>query len=390
MVDQQKGEPQQWRVAEPYLNLHCQLGEGPYYEQTTNTLRFVDIKGKQIHTVSLSEGPDSVKTVQLDVPVTVTADVEGVDPREKILVGLKYGIALLDRATGRYKYLTKFAASDDNARLRSNDGAVDPHGRFWLGTMTDFGLGDFKPEGKLRTKNIFALWPPTTRGRTSVCILRGRPATHPLVERYMYPRCQQPWSCPAAKMRCPAQSCYFPIPSPSLSLSTNMRERGNAGSMFRFDLGKSREEARAGLTIPNSLGWSPDGRTMYFTHSSARQVLAFDYDPTAGGLSNERVLYQHDGPGEPDGFRVDVQGNLWQAIWGESRILKISPRGEVVGQVCLPTKHITCCEFVGTELFVTSAADEEGEGQSKALGGALFRVDVGVEGLEHFKFKFAA
>lgn len=140
---------QEWTVTEPYLNLHCKLGEGPYYEKANNGLRFVDIINHRIHTVSLTEGPDSLKTVELDVPVTVTADVEGYDPQEKILIGAKYGIALLDRKTGKYEYVTRFSpsAGQDVERLRSNDGNVDPHGRFWMGSMTDFGKGDFKPEG---------------------------------------------------------------------------------------------------------------------------------------------------------------------------------------------------------------------------------------------------
>lgn len=140
-------EIQEWHVTEPYVDIHCLLGEGPYFEKETNTLRFVDIKKKQVHTVSLSEGPDSLRTIQLDVPVTVTANIVGRDPQEQILVGLKYGIAVLDRKSGKYEYLGKFG-DEDNARLRSNDGAADPHGRFWLGTMTDFGLGDFQPEGQ--------------------------------------------------------------------------------------------------------------------------------------------------------------------------------------------------------------------------------------------------
>lgn len=140
---------QEWTVSEPYLNLHCKLGEGPYYEEATHSLRFVDIISKRVHTVSLAAGPDSVQTIQLDVPVTVTADLEGHDPQVKILIGVKYGIALLDRKTGEYEYVTRFAAADgtDNDRLRSNDGAVDPHGRFWLGSMTDFGKGDIQAEG---------------------------------------------------------------------------------------------------------------------------------------------------------------------------------------------------------------------------------------------------
>lgn len=141
---------QQWTVDEPYLNIHCKLGEGPYYEKATNTLRWVDIINQRVHTVSLTDGPESVRTIQLDTPVGVTADVEGVDPQEKILVGIKYGIALLDRKTGKYEYIARFSSADgqDNERLRSNDGAVDPHGRFWLGNMTDFNKGEFQTEGK--------------------------------------------------------------------------------------------------------------------------------------------------------------------------------------------------------------------------------------------------
>lgn len=140
---------QTWQVKEPYLNLHCSLGEGPYYEKATNSLRFVDIMKKRLHAVDLAKGPDSLTTIEFDTSVTVTADIEGCDPKDKILVGVKYGIALLDRKSGKFEYLSKFAEPGkyDNARLRSNDGNVDPHGRFWLGSMTDFGLGPFQTEG---------------------------------------------------------------------------------------------------------------------------------------------------------------------------------------------------------------------------------------------------
>jgi sugar lactone lactonase YvrE len=56
--------------------------------------------------------------------------------------------------------------------------------------------------------------------------------------------------------------------------------------------------------------------------------------------------------------------------------------------VRFPTNNITCPVFVGTELWVTSA-DEEDESQveSKKFGGGVFRVDVGIGGLKDFKFK---
>lgn len=295
---------QTWEVTEPWINLHCALGEGPYYEEGHNRLRFVDLKKNRLHTVSLDKGPDSLETLEIDVPIGVTADIEGVDPADKILVGLKYGMATLDRKTGEYEYLTRFKDEDDK-RLRGNDGAVDPHGRFWLGTMNDFYLNGVWPEGFL----------------------------------------------------------------------------------MRFDGVKSKEMVLDNLTIPNSVGWSPDGKTMYFTHTTAGVIMAWDYSTEHGSLSNERIHYRHDGPGGPDGFRVDAEGNIWHAFYGEARVLRISPQGKVTGIIKMPTNNITCVEFVGTVMYITTAGDDDGPEWSKKCDGGLFRIDVGVKGLAPYKFK---
>lgn len=138
-----------WTVTTPYLDTKCGLGEAPYYEAKTNSLRFVDIKKKRLHSVDLGIGPSSLKTLQLDMPVGVTADIEGVDPSKKILVGGKHGICILDRETGKYELLKRFYDSEEkDARLRSNDGAIDPQGRFWIGTMNDFWVGEPQAEGE--------------------------------------------------------------------------------------------------------------------------------------------------------------------------------------------------------------------------------------------------
>ena len=83
------------------------------------------------------------------MPVGVTADIEGVDPAKKILIGGKSGVCVLDRETGEYEMLKRFHDSQENdERLRSNDGAVDPQGRFWIGTMNDFCVGRPQSEGR--------------------------------------------------------------------------------------------------------------------------------------------------------------------------------------------------------------------------------------------------
>ena len=161
-----------------------------------------------------------------------------------------------------------------------------------------------------------------------------------------------------------------------------------SGGFFLFDAGKAKKVI-PDLTIPNSVGWSPDLKTIYMTNSTAGEILAYDYDHATGALSNQRLFYKHASSGSPDGFRVDVEGNLWSAVYGEARVLKINTEGKLVGEVRIPTRNATCTQFVGTEIFITTANDDEGEGgeESKRLGGAVFRVDVGVEGLELFKYK---
>lgn len=59
-----------------------------------------------------------------------------------------------------------------------------------------------------------------------------------------------------------------------------------------------------------------------------------------------------------------------------------------MGEIRYPTKAITCPVFIGTELWVTSASEEdEKEVESAKYGGGLFKVDVGVRGKPEFKFK---
>lgn len=56
--------------AQPYLKLQCGLGEGPFWEEATNTLRFVDIVKQQLHVIDLAKGPESHKVLaNLDISV---------------------------------------------------------------------------------------------------------------------------------------------------------------------------------------------------------------------------------------------------------------------------------------------------------------------------------
>ena len=55
---------------QPYLPIDCKLGEGPFWEEASNKLRFVDIMNEQIHIIDLSKGPSSHAVLaNLDISV---------------------------------------------------------------------------------------------------------------------------------------------------------------------------------------------------------------------------------------------------------------------------------------------------------------------------------
>ena len=49
--------------------MKCGLGEAPFYENNTKSLRFVDIVKEKLHIVDLVEGPSSLKSYDLGTPV---------------------------------------------------------------------------------------------------------------------------------------------------------------------------------------------------------------------------------------------------------------------------------------------------------------------------------
>lgn len=165
------------------------------------------------------------------------------------------------------------------------------------------------------------------------------------------------------------------------------------GVLFRLDPDKSLHRVIENVTLPNGMGWTLDGKYMYFTDSPTGNIFKYDFDPKTGDISNREVFFHVDKTeGEwpvPDGFAQDKEGNLWVALCGGGKVVKVSPGGKVLGEIRLPTRHITCPAFAGSELYITSAVEDEPERhpESVKLGGSLFKVDVGVEGLPVHKFR---
>lgn len=112
---------------------------------------------------------------------------------------------------------------------------------------------------------------------------------------------------------------------------------------------------------PNGLAFSPDESMLYVieSRSKPRRIRAFDV-VAQQRLANSRILVDA-GPGTPDGFRVDVDGNLWCG-WGMGSadldgVRVFSPAGEPIGHISLPERCANLC-FGGlhrNRLFMASS-----------------------------------
>jgi sugar lactone lactonase YvrE len=106
------------------------LSEGPRWDEERRELLWVDILGRGFHRATLTSGggPDHVRTMALDRHVGAVAPVAG----GGYVLAAGQGFLLVDEA-GSVRELAQPDAG--RADVRMNDGACDPQGRFWAGTM---------------------------------------------------------------------------------------------------------------------------------------------------------------------------------------------------------------------------------------------------------------
>lgn len=151
-----------------------------------------------------------------------------------------------------------------------------------------------------------------------------------------------------------------------------------------------------GITTSNGLGWSLDGGTMYWSDTKAHTIYAFDFDATTGLPSNRRVfasfpLKQADQDlatygGRPDGAAIDAEGCYWVAMFEGARVLRLSPKGELLQEVKLPVRCPTMPCFGGPDLktlFITTGREKRPaeELAREPMAGCVLALQVLVPGL---------
>lgn len=163
-------------------------------------------------------------------------------------------------------------------------------------------------------------------------------------------------------------------------------------ALYRYHRGTLAQMAD-GITTSNGLAWSPDGRTMYWSDTKAHTIYALDFDPVDGQISNRRVFARFAAKGaepvyggRPDGATVDAEGCYWVSMFEGARVLRLSPKGEVLQAVALPAQCPTMPCFGDADLktlYITTGRENRPAAELAALpfSGCVLKLRVSVPGL---------
>lgn len=172
------------------------------------------------------------------------------------------------------------------------------------------------------------------------------------------------------------------------SMVLDMSLSAPEGRLYRYSAGQSGVIAAQldGFIVPNGLGFSPDGTTMYLSdsHPDVQLIWAFDYDTETGTPSNRRVFVDMNHfPGRPDGAAVDAEGFYWICANDAGLIHRFAPDGRLDFSLAVPVKKPTMCAFGGSRmdtLFVTSIRPGD-DHDPHSLAGGVFALNPNVKGL---------
>ena len=124
-------------------------------------------------------------------------------------------------------------------------------------------------------------------------------------------------------------------------------------NVYRWDAKTQKLAVVAGdINRPNGLAFSPDESKLYIIEAGTNPRNVLQYDVVDGGtrLSGKRSIIEV-GAGTPDGFKVDIDGNLWMG-WGMGAegldgVSVFNKEGKLIGRIDLPARCANLC-FGGT------------------------------------------
>src|SRR5436305_1113333 len=120
-------------------------------------------------------------------------------------------------------------------------------------------------------------------------------------------------------------------------------------NVYRLDKSGQLTVATAEVNRPNGIAFSPDESKLYVVEAAAnpRVIVVFDVTDNGTKLANKRPFITAEPGGTPDGYRVDVDGNLWCG-WGmgnaqQDGVKVFDNTGKPIGFIALPERSANLC-----------------------------------------------
>lgn len=117
------------RAAELLLDARAELAEGPVWDEADGTLVWVDILAGHVH--RLDPGGRGDTRIEVGEPVGCAVPRRG----GGLVLATEHGFALVDAGAASAVPFASVAGAADGPAWRMNDGACDPDGRLFAGTM---------------------------------------------------------------------------------------------------------------------------------------------------------------------------------------------------------------------------------------------------------------
>lgn len=144
------------------------------------------------------------------------------------------------------------------------------------------------------------------------------------------------------------------------------------------------------VACANSICFSPDGKTLYFSDTPKQAILRYPYGDQ--GVGTHSVLsHCNDRPGFPDGSTVDNEGYIWNAEWNGFCVTRYSPEGDIDKVIKVPVPNPTCVALGGKHLdtlFITTSRQMMSDDMLSEMpnAGGLYAIKVSTKGIEEPEF----
>lgn len=149
------------------------------------------------------------------------------------------------------------------------------------------------------------------------------------------------------------------------------------GALYKIEPNGTYRVLLEGMGNSNGLDWDLKRKKFFLNDTYKQKTYVFDFDDNYE-LHNQIVLRDWKTQ-NPDGMCIDAEGNLYVALFGDGKVVKISgTTGKILREIELPVPNVTSVCFSNKkhdELIVTTAAYNT-DLKKYPLAGSVLRIKI--------------